>query len=215
MTDADHRETPAPVVGLVGGLASGKSTVARLLAERGARVVDADRIGHQMLELPEVVEDVVQAFGSDVLDDAGRVDRGRLAERVFGDEQAVQNLNAIIHPPIIRRAREQVAALRMQPDVPLVVLDAPLLMETDLHRDMCQALLFVDSSEELRRRRAMAERGMDAVQFDKRQRAQLPLDTKRQRADYVVDNTGTLEELRSRIERLWPDLCQLSTRVPG
>jgi len=215
VTDADHRATPAPVVGLVGGLASGKSTVARLLAERGARIVDADRIGHEMIERPEVVEDVVQAFGSGVLDDAGRVDRGRLAERVFGDQKAVQKLNAIIHPPIIRRAREQVAALRMQPGVPLVVLDAPLLMETDLHRNMCQALLFVDSPQELRRRRAVTERGMDAAQFDKRQEVQLPVDTKRQRADYVVDNSGTLEELRSQVERLWPDLYQLGTRVRG
>ena len=198
-----------PVIGIVGGLASGKSTVARLLEDRGARVVDADRIGHDVLELPDVRGALSEEFGSGILDADGRVDRQRLAEAVFGKPEKVRRLNDIVHPVIIGRMHEVLAELEARDDVPLIVLDVAMLMETRLHEELCRALLFVRTPEELRRRRAVETRGMTADQFAAREQAQLPADVKAAEADFTVSNTGSMEELSSQIGRIWPDLCGL------
>jgi dephospho-CoA kinase len=201
------------VIGLIGGLASGKSTVARLLADRGARVVDADRIGHEVLELPQVRDTLAETFGSGILDPDGSVDRQRLAAAVFGRPERVRRLNEIVHPVIIERVRNALAELAARDDVPLVVLDVALLMETQLDEEMCQALLFVQSPDQLRLRRAMETRGMTAEQFAAREQAQLPASVKAAEADYTVINTGSIDELASQIDGVWPDLCELSGGV--
>jgi dephospho-CoA kinase len=198
-----------PVLGIVGGLAGGKSTVAGLLAERGAAVVDADRIGHRVLEAPEVSRALAEAFGPDVLTEAGRVSRERLAERVFGRPDLVERLNGIVHPPIIREVQAQVEELRRAGEVPLIALDAALLVETGLDRQMCDALLFVDAPEDVRRRRAQECRGISGEQFAKRQQAQLPAEAKRKMAHYVVTNTGRMRDLEEQVEKLWPVLCRI------
>jgi len=200
----------APVVGIVGGLASGKSTVGRLLADRGARVVDADRIGHDVLTLPGIKEALVRAFGQDILTDGGAVSRPRLAERAFGCAEHVAKLNGIVHPEILRRARAQVERLRRQDGVPLVVLDAALLLETKLDSEICQAVLFVDASAELRRQRACSRRRMSREQFDRREQVQLPPESKRKKADFVVSNDGSPADLEDQIEGLWPRLCSVT-----
>ena len=196
------------MLGIVGGLAGGKSTAARLLAKRGARVVDADAIGHEVLRRPDVKEALASAFGDDVVRAEGCVDHARLAEAVFGDAERVRRLNSIVHPVIINLIRREVARLRRTPDVPLVVLDAPLLLETGLHTQMCQAVLFVDAPAQLRRERAKRERGLTPEQFARREQAQLPLDAKARAADYCVTNAGSVEELDRRLDALWPKLCK-------
>lgn len=210
MKPSGHSATgpPPPVVGIVGGLASGKSTVARLLARRGARVVDADRIGHQVLELAAVKEALRDAFGEGIFDAAGRVVHARLAEATFGRPGQVERLNEIVHPPIIEEIRAQVEECKKQEGVPLVVLDAALLMETNLDEELCEAALFVDASGPERLKRAAAQRGISADQFAGREQAQLPEEAKKRRADYVVRNTGSLEELERQLEGLWPELCR-------
>ena len=182
-----------PVIGIVGGLASGKSTVARLLEARGACAVDADRIGHEVLELPEVRHSLTEAFGGGILGADSRIDREQLAAAVFGRPEQVRRLNDIVHPIIIRKMREEMVRLQAHRDVPLVVLDVALLMETQLHGEMCRALLFVNTPEDLRRRRAAETRGMTAEQFAARERAQLPTDVKAAEADFTVNNTGSIE----------------------
>jgi len=215
VTDTPNRAKTTPVLGIVGGLAGGKSTVAGMLAKRGAHVIDADRMGHRMLERPEVITALVQEFGDDILDSEGRVSRTKLGTLAFGDPRAVERLNCIVHPPIIQDIQEQLQRLEERGDVPLIVLDAPLLMETDLHRKMCDALLFVDTPEPLRRARAAANRQMDAAQFARRQRSQIPPDVKRENSDYQIRNSETLEELEEQVERLWPELCRLRDRDQG
>ena len=210
-TEADARR--APVIGIVGGLASGKSTVARLLEAHGARAVDADRIGHDVLELPEVRQTLADAFGDGILGPEGGVDRERLAEAVFGKPEQVRRLNDIVHPIIIGRMHDVLTALGARDDVPLIVLDVALLMETQLHEEMCQARLFVRAPDELRRRRAVETRGMTAEQFSAREQAQLPADVKAAEADYTVINTGSIDDLACQIDRLWPDLCRLQGGV--
>jgi len=201
------------VLGIVGGLASGKSTVARLLAERGARIVDADTIGHEALKRSAVKDAIRRAFGQTVLDPDGQVNHARLAEEVFGQPTRVAELNSIVHPLILAEIRAQVKRLKEERAVPLVVLDAALLMETGLDRELCQALLFVDTPRAFRRERA-ADRSLSAEQFDRREQAQLPEEAKRERADFVVQNGGALEDLRQQVDELWPALCEAGKEGP-
>lgn len=213
MRHSERQSVSSPVVGIVGGLASGKSTVAGLLARRGAAVVDADKIGHGLLKCPAVRQALTEAFGEDILNETGDVDRPVLAEIVFGAAERVRELNRIVHPRIIRRVRSRLESLKQKADVPLVVLDAALLIETDLHRDLCQALLFVEAPEQLRRRRAQAGRNMSAEQFQKRTQAQIPPAPKRKLADFSLNNTGSIEELDRQVGQLWPELCRAAGRV--
>jgi len=201
-----------PVLGIVGGLASGKSTVARLLSALGARIVDADRIGHETLERPQVKEALTESFGEAILDDAGKVSHERLAQAAFGRPELVEKLNGIVHPSIIAEIRSQVNALEREPGVPLIVLDAALLMETGLDKELCQALVFVDTPRPSRQERAGARRGMSAEQFGKREQAQLQEETRRRAADFVVSNNGSLKELENQVERLWPELRRIAAQ---
>jgi dephospho-CoA kinase len=196
------------VVGIVGGLGSGKSTVARLLAERGARVVDADKIVHRVLELPRVKRALRSAFGDRTFDASGRVSRSRLADMVFGHPDEVAKLNNIVHPPVIEEIRAQVGKLRKEEGVPLIVLDAALLMETNLDAQLCQVLLFVDTPAPVRLQRTLTGRGISADQFSKREQAQLPVERKKERANYAVHNAGALQDLERQLEKLWPELCR-------
>lgn len=205
MTSPTSDCRPAPVVGIVGGLASGKSTAARLMAERGARVVDADRIVHQVLRRPEVREEIRQEFGEEMLDEQGRVVPARLAREAFGRAGRVEALNAIVHPPVLEEIRQELQRLAGRAGVPLVALDAALLVETGLDRKLCTAVLFVEAPRELRRLRAAA-RGIDEEQFTRREEAQAPLEQKRARADYTIQNAGSLDELAAELDRLWPEL---------
>jgi len=208
VTGSTSEQTRAPVVGLVGGLASGKSTVAELLARRGARVLDADRMAHRVLERPAIKERVRAAFGADVLDEAGRVDRDRLARKVFGDPDSVRRLEGILHPPVVEEIRREARQLRSMEGVPLVVVDAPLLLEVKLEERLCDALLFVDTPEDVRRRRARELRALSPDQFRKRSDQQMPVAQKRTRADYIVSNSGTMDELARQIDALWPRICR-------
>ncbi|MGD2175215.1 MAG: dephospho-CoA kinase [Candidatus Brocadiaceae bacterium] len=214
MNHTHQRPAGPPVVGILGGVASGKSTIARLLAERGAAVVDADEIGHEVLRLRAVREAVIGEFGAEVLDETGDISRSRLAERVFGDNARVRKLNRIVHPPILRRIRGRIRNLKQENAVPLIVLDAALLAETDLHRDLCQSLLFVAAPEETRRQRAREGRDMSSEQFSRRSEAQMAVREKRKLADFVVDNSGSLEELEQEVDELWPELCKTAGRAP-
>lgn len=203
------------MLGIEGGLASGKSTVAGLLAERGARVIDADRIGHRILERPPVKKALVEAFGEGILDGAGRVSRPRLAEEAFSSRHKLAKLDQIVHPPLLEEIRTRVERLKKEDGVPLVVLDAALLVEWNLHEELCNALLFVDAPEQVRRRRAVSGRQMSAEQFHRRAQVQLPEGLRKQQADYVVQNTGDLAELEQEVETLWDEICGASPRHPA
>lgn len=206
-----HARRAAPMVlGILGGLAGGKSTVAGLLARRGAAVIDADRIGHQVLERPEVRDALRSAFGEQILDKASRIERRLLAQAAFGSPHGgphgVDVLNGIVHPPILEEIRLRVEEIKRLKEVPLIVLDAALLVETGLDKELCEKLLYVDAPEDVRRRRARDERGIEPEQFEQRARAQASPEEKRKLADYVVTNNGSLEELDEQVGRLWTTL---------
>jgi len=191
------------VIGLIGGIGSGKSAVAAAFAERGGRVITADTLGHEALRQPTILQEVVRHWGDGVLDASGQVDRKALARIVFADPAALTQLESLSHPWIRRRIEEEIQRAQRE-DVPLVVLDAALLLEAGWHA-VCDRLVFVDASDEVRRERVTRGRGWASQQWQARESAQLPLTEKRGRADHVVDNSSTLEHLGRQIDDL---LCR-------
>jgi len=206
------------VVGLLGGIGSGKSTVASLLAESGAEVVDADRLAHQVLRTPSARSRVVSRFGSGVLGPDGEVDRKRLGDVVFSDRRSLEDLNAIIHPAVIEevlaRVRSHRAGARRSPGGAegLLVLDVPLLSESSLRND-CDALVFVDADREVRRERLRA-RGWDESEMERRESFQASLEEKRGMAGFRIDNSGSLADTRAAAGRLLADLLSVRCSTP-
>ncbi|MGY1634216.1 dephospho-CoA kinase [Geodermatophilus sp. SYSU D01186] len=188
-------------MGLTGGIGSGKSTVAGLLAARGARIVDADRIAREVVEpgTPGLAA-VVEAFGSGVLTAEGALDRPALAAIVFADPAARARLDGIVHPLVRARAAELVAAA--PPDA-VVVQDVPLLVETG-QAGVYDLVLVVEADLETRVRR-LVERGLTAEDARARIAAQATDEQRRAVADVVLDNSGTREELEAQVERFWAD----------
>lgn len=203
---APQPSTPQPrtlLLGVLGGIASGKSEVARLLAGSDGRVLDADQLAHGVLEEPEVRRWLEQRFGPRVLAQ-GRVDRAALGAAVFSDPPARRALEAQVHPRVRAALLAGVEAARAA-GVPRVVLDVPLLLENEAEHGLsaqCDALVFVDADAKVRDARAVARRGWASGELERREALQLPLATKRDRADFVIRNEGDLDELRAAVGRV-------------
>lgn len=191
-----------PVIGLMGGIGSGKSAVAAELARRGAFVINADELGHEALRQPEVRGAVVGRWSAGVLGPDGEVDRKALARVVFADPNELKALEALTHPWIRRRAEELIrTASGGSAGVPLIVVDAALLLEAGWH-NVCDRLVFVDAPREVRLGRVTARRGWTEQDLEGREAAQLPLTEKRSRADHVLENSSSLESLGRQVDDL-------------
>lgn len=192
-------------VALTGGLCSGKSTVASELVRRGCPVLDADFIGHRFLAPgnPAFTE-LVQSFGPSILNDAGEIDRAQLAARVFGFNAAAiearRRLNQILHPRIMQVIHDELAGLQQQ-GRPLAVVEAALVVEEGLHTQF-DRLIVVTCKQEQKIQRYQARTGRSREEALARIHAQMPDDVKARIADYVIDNSGSLEDLRHQIEDL-------------
>lgn len=204
MSQRPTPESHPPVWGVLGGIASGKSRVAELLAGPRGVVVDADRLAHEALDEPAVRERIRARFGPDVFRPGGGVDRARLSREVFGDPEARAALEGWVHPRVRERIASALARAR-QEGARRVVLDVPLLLENAGQHGLlalCDRLVFVDAPAEVRERRAMAARGWAAGELARREAAQLPLDEKRSRADHVIENDGDLAALAATVSDL-------------
>jgi len=201
------------VIGLTGGIASGKSSVARILRELGIPTIDADQIAREVVAKgSDGLREVVETFGAGVLDAAGELDRAKVAEVVFKDSSARQKLNAIIHPRIGRVSAQRIADLQSGPS-PYLVYEAPLLVETGAHRGL-SALIVVAATEQVQLARAMSRDGLDEQAARARIAAQLPLSAKVEVADYVVANDGDLEALRAETERTHRLILERFAKLP-
>ncbi len=190
------------VIGLTGGIASGKSTASRILRELGAPVVDADVLAREVVEPgTEGWRQVIEAFGHGIVLPGGQLDRRRLARLVFADEAARGRLNAIIHPRVRERMQAAVEEARTAGE-PAVVLDVPLLMEGGLDA-ACDQVWVVYVDEETQLFRLMQRDGLPPEEARRRIAAQLPLREKAARADVVIYNTGAVEETRRQVETQW------------
>ncbi len=191
------------ILGLLGGVASGKSLVSRQLAERGALVLDADRAGHEALRLPRTEKAARQRWGDAVFGSDGHIDRSRLAKIVFAPlpdgPRERRFLEELTHPEIGRRLAAQAEV--MPADSPLAVLDAALILEAGWDR-LCDYFAFIDVPREMRLARAL-QRGWTEGDFAAREAAQESLDSKRTRADFIIDNSGSAEHTQVQVQHLW------------
>ncbi|HKZ75766.1 MAG TPA: dephospho-CoA kinase [Actinomycetota bacterium] len=201
------------LVGLTGGIGSGKSTVARMLEKRGAVVFDADVLARQAVAPGTPGFDrVVERFGPNVLAPGGDLDREALASIVFADPAARRDLEAIVHPEVRRMFAEGCEEYEGTDRV--VVFSAPLLVETGMHTAL-QALLVLSTSVETQVERLMRERGLSEAAIRARIAAQLPLEAKAEVADVIIDNEGTTEELEGQVDRAWRDLQARAKATTG
>ena len=201
------------LVGLTGGIGSGKSAVARMLEDRGAVVFDADVLAREAVA-PATPghEAVVERFGPNVLLPGGDLDREALASIVFADPAARRDLEAIVHPEVRRLFAE--GCERYQGTDAVVVFGAPLLVETGMHTAF-DVLVVVSAPVEQQVERLMRERGMSEAAIRARVDAQLPLEEKAAAADVLIDNAGTLEELERQVDRVWNELRERSLASTG
>ena len=190
------------VIGIIGGVASGKSLAAQIFADLGAEVLSGDQIGHEVLGDPEVTAAARDRWGETILDGAGQIDRSRLAAIVFrdGDENELRFLENLTHPHIAHRLQEAIDDLSAR-GVRAVVLDAAVLLKAGWD-EMCDGIVFLDTPLEIRQAFAL-NKGWDETELARRESNQFPLDVKRSRADWILDNSGSAEKLRAEIIRFW------------
>jgi dephospho-CoA kinase len=200
-----------PVIGLIGGIGSGKSTVAQAFARRGAKVIVGDALGHEALRQPEVKAQLVGRWGPRVLDATGEVDRRKVAAIVFAKEPGARDelraLESFVFPWIERRAREEIAAARADGRCRLIVLDAAVMLEAGWN-NVCDRLVYVHAPREVRLRRLAAGRGWGPKEVEQREAAQRSLTEKATRADDAVDNSGSPEQVQRQVDdllRRWLD----------
>jgi dephospho-CoA kinase len=202
-----------PVIGLVGGIGAGKSLVAEQLTRHGAVVLDADRIGHALLDQTPARDEVVARFGPDVLipGDPPRIDRQALGAIVFADPVRLRALEAILHPRMRATFEKAIRRTVRKGQATAIVLDAAVLFEASWNT-LCDLVAFVDAPADQRHARLLAERGWTAPQIAARERAQLPLDEKRRRAGAVLTNDAGPEALNDLVARFWDH--ELRTFLP-
>ncbi len=207
MTNAPSYKTPV-VIGIVGGIASGKSEVTRVLGTMNATIISADKIAHRVLYEPDVIDALKKIFGNSILlqgastsVDLSEIDRKKLASMVFGDsaeKQAMRKrLEEIVHPRIRQLAKSELESLSRESSSQMIILDAPLLIEGGW-LPYCNRVLFVDSPDDMRKQRAM-QRGWTAKEWHDRESAQLSLAEKRKYATDLILNGGTIEQLHQQV----------------
>jgi dephospho-CoA kinase len=194
---------PPLVIGLMGGIGSGKSAVAQALKDLGCVVADADANAKAVLQDTQVREQLVAWWGAEILNADGSIDRKAISDIVFKDERARKQLEEVVHPRVRKMQETQFAAAKE--GTRALVIDAPLLLEAGLD-SLCNVLIFVDSPQKTRLQRVMQTRGWDSDELQRREETQIPLDKKRKKADYVLINEGALDAVRSQVKQILEDI---------
>ena len=203
-------------VGLTGGVACGKSTVAKMFAELGANIVDADTIAHELYRPGhEVLQELVRHFGPEILKPDGELDRAKLATLVF-DGGRVEELNKIVHPAVIRQQDQWMRELGEKDPYAVAIVEAALILEAGV-RDHFDRIMVVTCKPEQKVARFAKRTGMseEAARTDveRRNKAQMPDEEKARRADFVIDNSGSPEETRHQVQRIYSELKVLAKRL--
>ena len=196
-----------PVAGILGGIGSGKSSVVKAVEGLNVKVIDADRIGHELLTDSEISAQIRQRFGGNVFDSQGQVDRPSLAEQVFGAgsdyEDNRRGLERILHPAIRRVIESEIESTSQ--DVDVIVIDAALLLEAGWAA-CCDKLIFIHAPKELRAERVVRDRGWQPGELERRESTQWSVDRKKRLADFVVDNSSAIEAAASRMKQIFESL---------
>lgn len=201
------------VLGMTGNIASGKSTVAEELARRGAIVVDADQLAREVVASgSSALKEIVETFGRDILNNRGELDRDKLGQMVFADVKVRAMLNRIVHPEIAKKSIKRLQELKQRTDIPLVVYEAPLLFEVGAESRVDKVLVVtIDPEEQLKRLRVRDR--LSEVTAQQRMAAQMPQQEKVRRADFVIDNSGSVDETLKQVDLLWPRLVATGISV--
>lgn len=201
------------VIGIVGGIASGKSIATQTMADLGGFPLFADKIAHAILSEPSVVRDIVRAFNSDVLcDDGLKLDRKKIAKQVFGESsdhtQRRVKLESIVQPRIRDELRKQIDAWHLAPIGNALILDIPLLYERNWDRE-CNEVLMIDTPLKLRQELA-AKRGWSKVELERREESQMSIEEKSSRATHVIPNSGSEQDLRDQVSKWYKEILARS-----
>ena len=202
------------LVGLTGNIASGKSTVARMMVERGATLIDSDELARRAVERDTpAFRQIVRRWGSEVLASDGTLDRGALRRQVFGDPSQLEELNRIVHPEVLRLRDRETAHARERGER-VVICDIPLLFEVNAVEEFDRIVL-VDAPRPLRLERLVRDRGLQETEAMEMIASQMPAELKRARADYVIDNDGTRSALQRRVDDVWASLVRDAAAIEG
>jgi dephospho-CoA kinase len=193
-----------PIIGILGGIASGKSTVAAEFAKLGCKVIDADKIAHEVIEQKNIKKKIVDIFGGDVLNSASEVDRKKLAGVVFFNTEKLSLLNNIVHPLVIAQVEQLIEQYNRRNQVRAIVLDMPLLAEIGW-TERCDRLIFVDCSEKIRLKRAK-KMGFNKNQIKIRENFQISLDNKKKLADNTIENNSGFSALVRQVADIFSEI---------
>lgn len=199
------------VLGLTGGIATGKSTVASMLRQFGAKIIDADELAREIVRPEqEAWREVVEVFGTGILRKDRTIDREKLRKIIFADKRARKRLESITHPRIRALAQERVQKLAAE-GADIIVYEAPLLFENQVHLWL-RPVILVASDSSTQRRRLRERDGLSESEIQQHLNAQMPLEEKRKVADFVVENNGDLEELRRQVQQVWDKITKTEDR---
>ncbi|MBU4376132.1 MAG: dephospho-CoA kinase [Candidatus Omnitrophica bacterium] len=194
------------IIGITGGMGTGKTSVAAMFKKFGALVLDADKIAHYDMEKGKnMYEMIIKEFGKDILLRSGQIERRKLAAVVFKDRIALDRLCAIVHPVVIRHVNEYIKKATKKPEIPAVIIDAPLLLEAGMH-SMLDALIVVKASVRTQIERTGKKTGQSPAEIKRRMRNQIPLRKKLILADYIIDNEGSKRNMRKIVSKIWKEI---------
>ncbi|HEX8521252.1 MAG TPA: dephospho-CoA kinase [Tepidisphaeraceae bacterium] len=203
--------TRKPIIGVAGGIGAGKSFVAKFFEELGGLVLSADVHAREAYGRDDVKQMLRKWWGGDVFTSAGTVDRAKIAQRVFVEPDQRLRLEKLIHPLVIQRRNELMSQHANDPKVTAFIWDVPLLFETGSNQ-RCDAVLFVDAPEAERQRRVQTQRGWDLGEMLRREKAQWPLDKKREMSDYVISNAADADAVRNQVRDVFSRIVQESSK---
>ncbi|MFQ5713064.1 MAG: dephospho-CoA kinase [Candidatus Scalinduaceae bacterium] len=190
------------VIGITGGIASGKSTVAKMLRSLGASVINADNICHQLINTEEIKNKISKKWGNNIQGKDGKINRRALGKIVFADKGKLLVLNKIIHPKVIKRIKSQIAELSVKDKANVIVLDAALLVESNL-TNLCDILLFIDAKKHICTKRAQKSRKWPLHETTKREKFQYSMREKREMADIIINNNLSKVNTFNQVKDFW------------
>jgi dephospho-CoA kinase len=200
-----------PIIGITGGIGSGKSTVARIFGELGCLVIDADEQVRQAYQDPAVVEQLQQWWGDQVIERPGQLNRRKIADIIFHDPGQKQRLESLLHPIVANLRQQRMIEAVDNPQIAAYIWDTPLLFEAGL-RSGCDAIVFVETPFQQRLERVQQGRQWDESELRRREKSQWPLDKKREISDYIVDNTADADHVRGQVSEVFFRI--LARRLP-
>ena len=202
-----NRKARKKIIGILGGIGCGKSTVAAGFGKLGCGVINADKIAHRVLEKPKIKKELLKLFGNDIINANGKIDRWKVAEIVFKSPAKVAQFNRITHPPVLAQIEQLIEEYNRQPCIKAIVLDVPLLAEIDWTK-RCDKIIFVECGRKKRLQRSQKNGLWDEDKIKIREKFQISLDRKKKIAEYIVDNNVNLTDVERQIAEIFTNIME-------